>query len=67
MMKRVLGSKAKNRELGGHTLGVQVGARAYDHLSSAGEADMVLCINSVLGDVELNCPGSSLVLPLLAL
>lgn len=36
MMKRVLGSKAKNRELGGHTLGVQVGARAYDHLFSAG-------------------------------
>lgn len=33
----------------------------------AGEADMVLCINSVLGDVELDCPGSSLVLPLLAL
>lgn len=33
----------------------------------AEEADMVWCVNSVLGDVELDCPGSSLVLPLLAL
>lgn len=67
MMKHALDNKAKNRELGRHTLGMQVGARAYDPYFSAG-----LCRGSrhsvsssgwSITDLELHCPGSSLVLP----
>ena len=36
MTQHALGNKAKNRYLGGNTLGVQVGAGAYVHLFYAG-------------------------------
>ena len=36
MTQHALGNKEKNRYLGGNTLGVQVGAGAYDHLFYAG-------------------------------